>query len=185
MVILSKNSVFSLLFLVSSFVVTSLLLFLLECEFLGLLFIIIYVGAIAILFIFSIMMLESKLKNLTKNSLKYLPIGFIFGLFFIIPCIKEISFYYGENWAFNSSYINLYQNWYELIDANYEVEIYGQVLYSYFIIPFLVAGLILLLVLISVVYLVNLFEKHQSLKQSVFKQLAWNSKFLLKKNSNG
>ena len=181
MVILSKNSIFSLLFLIFSFIITSLLLFLLECEFLGLLFIIIYVGAVAIIFIFSIMMLESKLKNLSKNSLKYLPIGFVFGLLFIFPCIKEISSYYSGSWSFNASYINLYQNWYELIDANYEVEVYGQVLYSYYIIPFLVGGLILLLVLISVVYLVNLFEEHQSLQQSVFKQLARNSKFLLKK----
>ena len=64
MVIISEHPVFSLLFLVSSFVFASFLLFMLECEFLALLFSILYVGAIVILFLFSIMMLESKqLKN--------------------------------------------------------------------------------------------------------------------------
>jgi NADH-quinone oxidoreductase subunit J len=62
---------FLLLFLVSSFIFASFILFLLECEFLALLFIVVYVGAIAILFLFAIMMLESKFKNLSKNLFKY------------------------------------------------------------------------------------------------------------------
>ena len=55
-VVLSKHPVFSLLFLLSAFLFSSVLLFLLECEFLALLFIVVYVGAIAVLFLFAIML---------------------------------------------------------------------------------------------------------------------------------
>ena len=82
MVVVAQHPVFSLLFLVASFIFSAFLLFLLECEFLALLFLVVYVGAIAILFLFSIMMLESKLNNLSKNSTKYVPVGFVFFFFF-------------------------------------------------------------------------------------------------------
>ena len=80
LVILAQHSVFSLIFLVISFLCSSFLLFMLECEFLGLLFILVYVGAIAILFLFSIMMLESKQSNLSRNTTKYVPVGILFGV---------------------------------------------------------------------------------------------------------
>lgn len=126
-------------------------------------------------------MLESKLKNLSKNSMKYLPFGIVFGFLFLLPCAQE-SIYSRKNETFDSLFVNLYQNWYDLTDSVYEIKVYGQVLYSYYVLSFLIAGLILLLVLISVVYLVKIFEKHQALKQSMFKQLSRNAKFLLKKS---
>ena len=69
MIIFSQNSIYSVLFLVLSFVSSSSILFLLECEFISLIFIIIYVGAIAVLFLFVVMMLDIKTINLTKDSL--------------------------------------------------------------------------------------------------------------------
>jgi NADH-quinone oxidoreductase subunit J len=66
MVVLAQHPVFSLLFLVLSFLFSSFILFILECEFLALMFIIVYVGAIAVLFLFAVMMLESKLKIYQK-----------------------------------------------------------------------------------------------------------------------
>lgn len=178
MVIVSKQPIFSLLFLVSSFVLSSFILFLLECELLALLFLIIYVGAIAVLFLFAIMMLESKLNNLSKNSIKYAPIGLIFGITFFVPQLLEISKRFSKNsYNNNSFYQNKLQNWYDLIDSTSDVEVYGQVLYSYFVLHILVAGLILLLVLIGVVYLTNNYNlSKQDRAQTIFKQLARNSK---------
>jgi len=176
MVIISQNTVFSLLFLVMSFILSSFLLFLLECEFLALLLIVVYVGAIAILFLFSIMMLESKLDNLSKNSIKYVPFGFLFSFLFLFPLLHEVSFFLNADQSNELLYFNIYQNWYDLIDSSTDVEIYGQVLYSYYVLQFLVAGLILLLVLVGVVYLTNAFVTQQTLEQSVFKQLSRNSK---------
>ena len=180
MVVVAQHPVFSLLFLVSSFILSSFLLFLLECEFLALLFIIVYVGAIAILFLFSIMMLESKLSNLSRNTMKYLPVGFLFGILLISPLLREVSIFFGENFNSDIFYLNKYQNWYDLVDSITDVEVYGQLLYSYFVLQFLIAGLILLLVLVGVVYLTNNCNDNQVIEQSIFKQLSRNSKFVFK-----
>jgi NADH-quinone oxidoreductase subunit J len=171
MVVIARNPVFSLLFLVSSFVFSSFLLFLLECEFLALLFIVIYVGAIAILFLFAIMMLETKLANLTKNTIKYFPVGFIFIIFLLIPLMYVINQYFSDSILVSSLYVNKYQNWYDLIDSTYDINVYGQILYSYFVLQFLITGLILLMVLMGIVYLTNSFEK-RTIQQSSFKQLS-------------
>ena len=94
MVIYSEHPVFSLLFLISSFILSSFILFALECEFLALLFITIYVGAIAILFLFAVMMLDTKLANLSQSKTKYIPIGAFFGLAFLAPVIYEILMFF-------------------------------------------------------------------------------------------
>lgn len=181
MVVVSQHPVFSLLFLVSSFVFASFILFLLECELLALLFIIVYVGAIAVLFLFAIMMLESKLTDLSRNVMQYIPIGFIFGIVFLLPQLREISKNFNKNIDYDLFYQNNFQNWYDLIDSTTDVEVYGQVLYSYFVLQLLIAGLILLLVLIGVVYLTNNFNVNKQTKdQVVFKQLARNVKIFYK-----
>jgi len=176
MVIVAQHPVFSLLFLVGSFLFSTFLLFILECEFLALLFIVIYVGATAVLFLFAIMMLESKFINLSKNSIKYLPVSFIFSVILLLPLLNEISANFNQNIYFTSFYLNKYQNWFDLIDSTTDIEAYGQVLYSYFVLQFLIAGLILLLVLLAVVYLTNNFKVKQTTDQSIFKQLSRNSK---------
>jgi NADH-quinone oxidoreductase subunit J len=176
MVIISQHSVFSLLFLVSCFIFSSFLLFLLECEFLALLFIVVYVGAIAILFLFAIMMLESKQINLSRNAIKYFPVGIVFSVGLLIPILNIINNTFEDtSFIFSSFYFNNYVNWYDLIDSTNDVNVYGQILYSYFVLQFLVAGLILLLVLIGVVYLTNSFEKHTK-QQSKFRQLSRKAK---------
>ena len=75
MIILSQNSIYSVLFLGLSFVSSANILFLLECEYISLICIIIYVGAKVILFLFVVMMLDIKTMYLAKDSLKYFPFG--------------------------------------------------------------------------------------------------------------
>ena len=177
MVIIAQHPVFSLLFLVGCFILSAFILFLLECEFLALLFIVVYVGAIAILFLFAVMMLESKFTNLSKNAFRYIPISFFFALIFLYPFLTEIFSAFDQNPFSKTFYINVYQNWYDLIDSVTDIEVYGQVLYSYFVLQFLIAGLILLMVLIGVVYLTNNFNSLGILEQSDFKQLSRSTLF--------
>lgn len=178
MVTIVKHPVFSLLFLVASFIFSAFMLFMLECEFLAFLFIVVYVGAVAILFLFAIMMLETKLNDLSKNVMKYLPVGCFFGFILLLPLMLEISSNFNAGTIYNSFYSNPTQNFYALVDSISDVEVYGQVLYSYFVLQFLVAGLILLVVLVGVVYLTNNYNvKKQRLDQAAFKQLARESKF--------
>lgn len=184
LVVVVQHPIFSLLFLVVCFVFAGFILFLLECEFLGLLFIIIYVGAIIILFLFSIMLLETKITNLIKNSVWHVPIGFVFILFLLAPLFFEISKCFSDKNSYYISknfYLNIYQNWYGLIDVSNDIQVYGQVLYSYYVFQFLITGLILLLVLVSVVSVTNVFIIHWILDQSLFKQLSRNFKYILNK----
>jgi NADH:ubiquinone oxidoreductase subunit 6 (subunit J) len=192
MVVLSSHPIFSLVFLITSFICSSCLLLLLECEFIAIVFIVVYVGAIAVLFLFAIMMLETKLVNLTKNKINYFPLGFVFIVFLLIPLaliVNNFNFITEltlnrlfstdyKYWIFKNLYllvstlkVNNYQNWYSLIDSTNDISVYSHLLYSYFILQFLISGFILLMVLIGVIYLTNSFEI-QIIQQSSFKQLS-------------
>lgn len=174
MVILSRHPAFSLLFLVGSFISASCLLLLLECELLALLFLTVYVGAIAVLFLFAVMMLDFKHYSLQKNLMFYLPIGLIFGVVLLSQLFFEINTFFIKT-PFNTFYIDGHVNWYDLISSTTEAEAMGHVLYSYYVLHFLVSGLILLVVLLGVVRLTNVTETkvlNQNKKQALFKQLS-------------
>ena len=171
-VIILKHPIFSIVFLAASFIFFSFLLFLLECELIGLLILVIYLGAILVLFLFAVMMLESKFNNLSKNKIKYIPIGLVFNFFLFTPLFININLSFIMMRDFNLVYLNIYQNWYDLIDSVNNVQVYSQILYSYYVLQFLISGLILMLMLISVVYLTNNFYNQQINNQSIFKQLS-------------
>ena len=176
-VITSQHPIISIVFLAASFIFSSLLLFLLECELLGLLFLVIYLGAILVLFLFAVMLLESKFNNLSKNKTKYLPVGLVFSVLLLIPLVININLNFTTAYNFNTIYLNIYQNWFDLIDSIKDVQVYSQILYSYYVLQFLISGLILMLMLIGVVYLTNSFQKPQINNQSIFKQLSRNIVF--------
>lgn len=182
MVVISRHQVFSLLFLVGSFIFSAFLLIMIECEFLALLFVVIYVGAISVLFLFSVMMLESKFQNLSKNTIRYLPVSLLFGFFFTLPLVGALQSHFRSDLIDSPlSFLNSFRNWYDLIDSVKDVEAYGQILYSYYVFQLLVSGLILLVIIVGVVFLTNNFNQRYSKYQSVFKQLSRNSKPFLKK----
>jgi NADH:ubiquinone oxidoreductase subunit 6 (subunit J) len=81
---------YSVLFLVLSFVSSSSIIFLLECEYISLIFIIVYVGAIAVLFLFVVMMLDIKTVYLAKDALKYFPFGSFLGAVFLLEIITAV-----------------------------------------------------------------------------------------------
>jgi NADH-quinone oxidoreductase subunit J len=152
-VVFLQNTFFALLFLVFSFVLTSIILFFLECEFLALMLIIIYVGAVAVLLLFVLMMLETKLKSLSKDIVKYFPFGvFISGVFFF-QFVTLISNSFSSNSYFQSVSLNSYSNWYQGLDSVTDLEVYGQLLYTQFIFQVLIVGLILFLALVGVIFL--------------------------------
>lgn len=84
LVITSNNPIHSILSLVLVFINVSILIILLGVEFLGLLFMIIYIGGIAILFLFVVMMLNIKLVELLDNATRYVPIAAIIGVLFFL-----------------------------------------------------------------------------------------------------
>jgi NADH-quinone oxidoreductase subunit J len=173
-VVLLQNTFFALLFLILSFLLTSILLFFLECEFLALILIIIYVGAVAVLLLFVLMMLETKLKSLSKDIIKYFPFGiFINGIFFF-ELVSLITNCFSIDLNSQSYFFNTYVNWYKKLDALTDLEVYGQLLYTQFVLQVLIVGLILFLVLVGVIYLTSNRTSKSFKSQTSFCQLSRN-----------
>ncbi len=184
MVITAQNAIYSVLFLVLSFLSSASILFLLKCEFLSLIFILIYVGAIAILFLFVVMMLDLKVQANKDISLKYFPFGFVIGSVFLTEIVLVISDTFKENPYKTELLYNFYVNWYDKLDVFTEIQSIGQVVYTQYVLQFLIAGNILLLATIaSVVLTINTNINSQNNKtQVIFKQLSRNYKNVLLKN---
>ena len=177
MVILVQNSIYSILFLVLSFISSAGILFLLKCEFLALMFIVIYVGAIAVLFLFVVMMLDLKTITTQKDSLKYLPVGIVISGVFL----SEVLFIIKETFKSTPHPFlqNQYFNWYERLDSFTELHAIGQVVYTQYVLQFLIAGNILLLATVAAVVLTVNTQTQTEKKQILFKQLSRNYKNVL------
>ena len=183
MVISVRNPVHSVLFLILSFISSICILLLLECEFFPLMFVIIYVGAIAVLFLFVVMMLDVKLIESSKDLFKYLPIGSIVGLLFFIEITSVIynSFLASPylTKATGIEYSNIYYNWYSKIDILTDINSLGQILYTHYLLQFLIAGFILLLAVIGAVVLTMSNNAQKTKNQVFFKQISRSSKNIL------
>lgn len=197
-VIFSRNPVYSVLFLVLAFCNSSVLLLMLEVEFLGLLFLVVYVGAIAVLFLFVVMILDIKEVapllgfQSTGEIYRYLPVSFVLGG--ILFCV--LFFVFSGGFVNSPDFFNLYYvNFFYSIDFVTNIEIFGNVLYTYFFFYLIVAGLLLLLAMVGCVYITidrkvawsvqgsKDFDSKVSRRQSVYQQLSRtrkNAVFLVK-----
>ena len=174
MVVVVQNSIYSVLFLVCSFISAASLLFILECEFIALLFIIIYVGAIAVLFLFVVMMLDIKTVNLTKNTIKYFPFGSFISIIFLFEILAIILKNFKSNPYQKEFLVNFYYNWYEKLDALTEIEAIGQVLYTHYVLQFLVAGYILFLAVVGSIVLTISPPSKKAKSQITYRQISRN-----------
>lgn len=171
-VFISKNPVHSVLFLILTFCNASGILFLFNAEFLGLVFIIIYVGAIAVLFLFVVMMLNVKIYS--SNIFFYLPFIFL-GCFIMILqifLILEKTFTNSTFWVSNLPYS--FDNY---LDSLSSIDVLGQSLYNYYLLCFLLAGLILLVAMIGAIVLTLNFRSHRK-NELVSRQLSRSDNFL-------
>ena len=119
-------------------------------------------------------MLETKLKNLSKDILLYFPFGvFINGIFFL-ELLNLISKSFNDNTYLKSSSLNSHLNWYNMLDSLIDLEVYGQLLYTQFVLQVLIVGLILFLALVGVVFLTTkpIYKSFKS--QTSFCQLSRN-----------
>jgi len=172
-VISSRNPVHSVMSLVLVFLSSAGLLFCLEVEFLALSFIIVYVGAIAILFLFVIMMLDIKIgDNSSLGVFVYFPLGFFLTLAFLIEITKPLIEAVTSS-TFSPAIKNSYEytDWFNSIDYITNLESIGQILYTYYFVYFLVAGFILFIAMLGALMLTLTLNKVVK-KQLVYKQLA-------------
>ena len=143
MVISAKNPVHSVLFLILSFVNASGLFVLLGAEFLAMILVVVYVGAVAVLFLFVVMMLDINFVKLREGFLQYLPFGALLGIVLVI----ELGILFLTD---RSS--NIYNNQTPLQPIVNEVEntkMIGQILYTEYFYLFQICGIILLFAMIG------------------------------------
>src|SRR5688500_2527122 len=91
MVIAARNPVYSVLFLILAFVNAAGLFLLMGAEFLAMILVIVYVGAVAVLFLFVVMMLDVDFAELRQGFLQYLPVGTVIGVIFLIELVLVLN----------------------------------------------------------------------------------------------
>ncbi len=163
MVILSKNPVHSIFYLILVFCGAATLLISIGAEFLGLVLIIVYVGAVAVLFLFIVMMLNIKTIELNANYINYLPLAFILFLFIFTALFSYMDFVF--------PFINVtnYINWIHDLNREQNIALIGLLLYTHYFHFFLLTSLILLLAMIGSIVL-TLNHTKFVLRQKIYEQ---------------
>ena len=163
MVISARNPVHSVLFLILSFVNASGLFVLLGAEFLAMILVVVYVGAVAVLFLFVVMMLDINFVKLREGFLQYLPFGALLGIVLIIELgILFLTRSFSENSLskfVESPEINEIEN----------TKLIGQVLYTDYFYLFQISGLILLVAMVGSITL-TLRDRGQVKRQNISQQ---------------
>jgi NADH-quinone oxidoreductase subunit J len=146
MVIVSRNPVHSVLYLILAFVNASGLFVLMGAEFLAMILIVVYVGAVAVLFLFVIMMLDVDFAALREGFIQYLPVGIVIGGVFLFELLMTVG-----AWIINPT---LTKSITAPIPANVSnTEALGLVLYTKYIYYFQIAGVVLLVAMIGAIVL--------------------------------
>lgn len=148
MVIASRNPVHSVLFLILAFFNGAGLFVLLGAEFLAMILVIVYVGAVAVLFLFVVMMLDIDFVELRQGFLDYLPVGALVGFVLLVELILVLG-----TWTFTPEIGHMAQVPVAAASELTNTEALGQVLYTKYIYLFQAAGLILLVAMIGAIVL--------------------------------
>jgi NADH-quinone oxidoreductase subunit J len=146
MVIVSRNPVHSVLFLILAFVNAAGLFVLMGAEFLAMVLIFVYVGAVAVLFVFVIMMLDVDFAELREGFIEYLPIGIVIGGIFLFELLLTVGF-----WVIDPGVAKSIT---AAIPGNVSnTEALGLVIYTRYIHYFQISGMVLLVAMIGAIVL--------------------------------
>ena len=167
MVISFKNTVHSVFFLILTFITTGCLFIMIGAEFLGMILLIVYVGAVAVLFLFVVMMLNVADRNqsaIIEKKSTHIPSGLIVSIIILLEILVVIG-----GWKYKSNFIKTDSL---VIDGNLtNTHLLGNVIYTQYIHLFQVAGIILLLAMIGAIILTH--RKRDGVKkQSYINQIS-------------
>jgi NADH:ubiquinone oxidoreductase subunit 6 (subunit J) len=178
LVVNARNPMHSILFLVLVFCNSAGLLLLLETEFLAMIFLVVYIGAIVVLFLFVVMMLNIRVIELKESVLRYIPIGGLVLIIFFFEILSIINvdlvpFLSIANLNLDYQFILLQKGliiWSNDINSITNIEAIGELLYTYYFYHFLMASLILLLAMIGSI-LLTMRKQFNVRRQEVFDQV--------------
>jgi NADH-quinone oxidoreductase subunit J len=164
MVIAAKNPVHSVLFLILAFVNAAGLFVMLGAEFLAMILIVVYVGAVAVLFLFVVMMLDVDFAELKQGVLQYLPIGMLIGGIFLAELLLVVG-----AWAIGPGVPQAIAA--PISPKISNIEAIGLVLYTRYVYFFEAAGLILLIAMVGAIVL-TLQHRVRVRRQNIPEQVA-------------
>lgn len=150
MVISAKNPVHSVLYLILAFFNSAALFVLLGAEFIAMILVVVYVGAVAVLFLFVVMMLDINFAELRQGFLQYLPIGGLVGIILLIELILVVS-----GWVLSPEALDVSSQVAPLTSGLTNTEQLGQIIYTDYAYLFQIAGMILLVAMIGAIVLTN------------------------------
>ncbi|MCA1776459.1 MAG: NADH-quinone oxidoreductase subunit J [Paracoccaceae bacterium] len=162
MTVVSRNPVHSVLWLILAFLSSAGLFITLGAEFVAMLLIIVYVGAVAVLFLFVVMMLDVDFAELKAEMVRYLPLGLLIG----VVIIMQLALAFG---AWNTSDMAM-ANRLAPVGDNENTALLGLLIYDQYIILFQLAGLILLVAMIGAIVL-TLRHRVDIKRQNVIAQM--------------
>ncbi len=166
LVVSAKNPVHSVMWLILAFFSTAGLFVLLGAEFLAMLLVIVYVGAVAVLFLFVVMMLDINFVEMRQGFLQYLPQGLLVGLILLVEIVTLVA-----NWSFGPKIMESVASPQPDVATVDNTQAIGQILYTDYIYSFQVAGLILLVAMIGAIVLT--FRRRPGIKrQNIMEQNA-------------
>ncbi|MCV6595978.1 MAG: NADH-quinone oxidoreductase subunit J [Mangrovicoccus sp.] len=163
--VLSRHPVHSVLWLILSFLSAAGLFVLLGAEFVAMLLVIVYVGAVAVLFLFVVMMLDVDFAELRAEMSKFLPLGMLIG----IVLLMELTLALGS-WRFAPDAEALRDNLTPPLAETHNTAALGQLIYDEYILLFQLAGLILLVAMIGAI-LLTLRHRSDIKRQDVLAQM--------------
>ncbi|MDQ6993412.1 MAG: NADH-quinone oxidoreductase subunit J [Mariprofundus sp.] len=171
-VVLSRNTMHSVMFLIFCFFNAAGLFFLLDAEFIGVIMILIYVGAVMVLFTFVVMMLEVNTARLREGFLQYLPLGGMIAIILMIEFVGAAS-----SGVFSNPAIATAEHLPQSINNTEEI---GQILYTQYLLGFEIAAIILLVALIGAIVL-TLRTRKDAKHQKIAAQVAVRSEDRVRK----
>jgi NADH-quinone oxidoreductase subunit J len=161
MILNTKNPVHAILYLVLLFCNGAALLLILQAEFLSFVYIVVYIGAVAVLFLFVVMMLNIS-KPVFNRVFLYIPVTLYIVFLLILEFLLIFSNFY------NISPV-LEDDWLVLLNSSANMEVVGNVLFTYYFQLFIIGGIVLLLAMIGSIFL-TLQTRIAIKKQDIYKQ---------------
>ncbi len=166
MVVSARNPVHSVLYLILAFFNAAALFVLIGAEFLAMILVVVYVGAVAVLFLFVVMMLDINFVEMRQGFLQYLPIGALIGLVLLAELVML-----GGAWVFAPEALEVAAGGPTALDPELSnTEALGRLLYTHYAYLFIAAGMVLLTAMIGAIVL-TLRQRANVRRQSISAQI--------------
>ena len=149
-VVFSRNPIFSVIFLILAFFNASGLFLLMGAEFLGLLLILVYVGAVAVMFLFVLMTIDIDFEVLREGSASYMPVGILVAAVLVTELVAA-----AKAGIFSGAELVAQEAAMPIPEKEQNIVAIGQVLFTDYLLPFQMAGLILLVAMVGAIVLTH------------------------------